>query len=219
MNIQEVLEYFGTSAESYSPTDIILILGAALAGGLVIFLTYRFTCDAAIYNRGFNVGNLVTTVITAVVMMMISSNIVISLGMVGALSIVRFRTALKEPRDTVFVFWSLVTGLCAGSKNFILTGISVFFISALFFLFSLLSFRRSGYTLIVRGTGDNTALVEQTIRENVGRFRLRAVHTNETSIEYVYKVRANERKCVRLVHALQALEGVSQANLVEADET
>ena len=94
MNKQEILEFFYTNSEELTPVLVLLVLCMALCAAAVIYLTYRFTTEPTVYSQSFNVGNVVLTLITTVIMLMISSNIVISLGMVGALSIVRFRTCL-----------------------------------------------------------------------------------------------------------------------------
>lgn len=89
MNKQEILEFFYTNSEELTPVLVLLVLCMALCAAAVIYLTYRFTTEPTVYSQSFNVGNVVLTLITTVIMLMISSNIVISLGMVGALSIVR----------------------------------------------------------------------------------------------------------------------------------
>lgn len=205
--------------ESYSPVEIITIMLVALVGGLLIYATYRFTSDASIYNRAFNVGNVIIALITAVIMMMIASNIVISLGMVGALSIVRFRTAVKEARDTIFIFWSIVLGLCAGSQNFILAALSSLFICIVVFAFSVVGRAQGGsFTLIVRTTGQSSKNVERLLREGTRHFRLRAAHTTESGMELVYKIKVRGKGGLSLLHNLHLAEEVYQANLSEVDE-
>ena len=103
MNKQEILEFFYTNSEELTPVLVFLVLCMALCAAAVIYLTYRFTTEPTVYSQSFNAGNVVLTLITTVIMLMISSNIVISLGMVGALSIVRFRTAVKDARDTLYI--------------------------------------------------------------------------------------------------------------------
>ena len=137
MNKKEILEFFYTNSEELTPVLVFLVLCMALCAAAVIYLTYRFTTEPTVYSQSFNAGNVVLTLITTVIMLMISSNIVISLGMVGALSIVRFRTAVKDARDTLYIFWSMVTGLSVGTQNFVLSMLSVCFISAVFFAFRL----------------------------------------------------------------------------------
>lgn len=218
MSIKDIIGNLSATIESYSPSQIVTILLVALAGGILIFLTYRFTTDSSIYNRSFNIGNVVVTLITAVIMMMISSNIIISLGMVGALSIVRFRTAVKEVRDTVFIFWAIVVGLCVGSQNFLLAALSSLFICGVVFAFSLAGKLSSGsYTLIVRTSAKETESIEQALKAQVRHFRLRAANTSQTGAELVYRIRVAPAKRMPLLTGLQGVEGVIQASLSEAD--
>jgi hypothetical protein len=221
MDIRDILPGLD-SAESHSPLEILVILMIALGGGLLIFFTYRLTTDAALYSFTFNICNVVIALITAVIMVMISSNIIISLGMVGALSIIRFRTAVKEARDSVYIFWSIVLGLCAGSSNFMLAAISSLFISVVCFAFSILAalgrFGQGNYTLIVHATADTEPLgIEQTVTGQLKRCKLRAASTSGESLEVVYRVRGSQKSCLQLVRQLNALPNVHRASLAEAD--
>ncbi len=116
MTKSEILDWFSVNNASLDANRILFVLGMGMMLGVVIFATYRITYAGVSYNAKFNVGNVVMLLIAAVIMLMISSNIAISLGMVGALSIVRFRTAIKDPQDTIYIFWSIVEGLCAGAQ-------------------------------------------------------------------------------------------------------
>ena len=103
MSKEEVLGYFYTNSNEYGVKTTLLILLCGLAVGMVIYLTYYITAEKVAYNSKFNWSLVIMHLITVVVMLMISSNIAVSLGMVGALSIVRFRTAVKDSRDTMFI--------------------------------------------------------------------------------------------------------------------
>ncbi len=100
---------------NYSVSSMLLFLGIAAALGLYIFLVYRLVTKKSFYNKNFNTSLWVLTVVTAAIIITISSNIVLSLGMVGALSIVRYRTAIKDPMDLVFLFWAISTGIICGA--------------------------------------------------------------------------------------------------------
>lgn len=110
MSKEEVLGYFYTNSSEYGVKTTLLILLCGLAVGMVIYLTYFISSEKIAYNRKFNWSLVTMHLITVVVMLMISSNIAVSLGMVGALSIVRFRTAVKDSRDTIFIFWAMAEG-------------------------------------------------------------------------------------------------------------
>ena len=124
MSKKEILNWFTVNNESLDVSKILFVLGVGILVAVVIFATYRITYSGVSYNAKFNVGNVVMLLIASVIMLMISSNMAISLGMVGALSIVRFRTAVKDPHDTVYIFWSIVEGLCVGAQIYKLAVIS-----------------------------------------------------------------------------------------------
>lgn len=104
---------------SLNTEQIILnILVAVILGG-VIYLSYYFTHAGGVYSKKFNVSLITLTVLTATVMTVIGNNIALSLGMVGALSIVRFRTAIKDSRDTTYIFWTIIVGICCGVGDYV----------------------------------------------------------------------------------------------------
>ena len=98
-----------------NPLRVVLTLLIALAVGGFLYLIYKKTFAGVVYSRSFNISLILLTMVSALVLMLISSNLTLSLGMVGALSIVRFRTAIKDPIDTVFMFWAVGEGLALGA--------------------------------------------------------------------------------------------------------
>ena len=114
---------------------IILVLCVALILSLVIYFTYKYTYSGVVYNPRFNFSIVMITMITTIVMIVIGSNISVSLGMVGALSIVRFRTAVKDPRDTAYIFWGIVVGLACGTQCYYVAIIGSIFVCLLAFIF------------------------------------------------------------------------------------
>ena len=105
MTKTDILDWFSMNNEALSANKILFVLGMGILVASIIFVTYRITFTGVLYNAKMNVGFVVLLLIASVIMMMISSNIAISLGMVGALSIVRYRTAVKDTWDTVYIFW------------------------------------------------------------------------------------------------------------------
>ena len=105
-----ILELFDKTSD-LAPRDIVLHLVVAAIIGMFIFLSYRLSHNGSLYSKKFNVSLIMLTVLTATVMTVIGNNIALSLGMVGALSIVRFRTAIKDSRDTVYIFWTIIVAL------------------------------------------------------------------------------------------------------------
>ena len=121
---ETLYEYLVTRSGEVNLFEAFEILIISLLLSMVVFWTYKFTFSGVLYNRKFNVSLVMLTLVTTMVMIVIKSDISLSLGMVGALSIVRFRTAIKDPRDTAYIFWCIGIGLCAGTQNLSLIHIS-----------------------------------------------------------------------------------------------
>ena len=111
-----------------SPLQVLLTLVLALAVGIFIFLIYKKTFAGVMYSRNFNISLIMLTLVTSLMLMLINNSLVLSLGMVGALSIIRFRTAVKDPIDTVFMFWAVGEGIAIGTRFYdvaIISAISI----------------------------------------------------------------------------------------------
>lgn len=182
-----LLELFENTGD-LSPESVILRLAAAALIGGFIFLSYAISHDGTIYSKKFNISLTVLTVITATVMIVIGNNIALSLGMVGALSIVRFRTAIKDSRDTVYIFWAIVVGICCGAGDYLVASSG----SALIFLILLLFGRiknDSRMLLIIRTARTNEERTEALIFQYFSRkANLRVKNTTEHTVEFIYEL-------------------------------
>ena len=183
--LHQILE---TSGGDLSAGTIALRLGVAAVIAAFIFLSYRLSHSGSVYSAKFNVTLAALTVITTTVMIVIGNNIALSLGMVGALSIVRFRTAIKDSRDTAYIFWAIVVGICCGAGDYITTGAG----SCVVFLVLLLFGRirtDNRVLLILRAARINEAKVEALIFQYYDRKAiLRAKNTTEGSVEFIYEL-------------------------------
>lgn len=205
--------------------DLLLRTGAAVVLGFVIFLSYWLSHSGTIYSQKFNVNLVVLTVLTASVMTVISNNIALSLGMVGALSIVRFRTALKDARDTTYVFWAIICGICAGVGQFIAAGVGS---AAVFVVLLVLGrIRNDVRTLVVIRASRNATLgIEGIIFDYFGASaQMRVKNTTPETVELIYEVRrsdldrAQQSKERPLVDVLYEVAGVEYVNIVaQSDE-
>ena len=119
---QQLYQLFSQTSE-LSLQDITINIIMAAVMGFVIFLSYALSHRGTIYSRKFNASLVMLTVLTGTVMTVIGNNIALSLGMVGALSIVRFRTAVKDSRDTVYIFWTVIAGICCGVGDYMVAAI------------------------------------------------------------------------------------------------
>lgn len=184
---QELYEMFGASND-LSVEVILARLSMATMVGIFIFLSYRLSHDGSIYSKKFNVSLVALTIITTTVMIVIGNNLAMSLGMVGALSIVRFRTAIKDSRDTIYIFWTIVAGICCGAGDYLVAAIGSGFIFAVLLLFGRIR-NDSRILLIIRTARMNESQVEALIFQRFSRkATLRVKNTTETGIEFIYEL-------------------------------
>ena len=187
--------------------------------GLVIFVSYYISHRGTIYSRKFNVSLVVLTVLTGTVMIVIGNNIALSLGMVGALSIVRFRTAIKDSRDTMYLFWSIIVGICCGVGNFFVAAVgsaAVFLVLALFGAVK----NDSRVLVIVRGVRRSESKVESLVFQAFERkARLRVKNTTSDTVELIYEITEKiltraRKKNPNLSDSFYAVEGIEYVNFV-----
>lgn len=216
MSKEEILSYFYTNSTEYGVKRTLIILLCGLTVGLIIYLTYYISSEKIAYNRKFNWSLVIMHLITVIVMMMISSNIAVSLGMVGALSIVRFRTAVKDSRDTMFIFWAMAEGLCVSSQNWRMTFTSVLFIAAVLIISSGVPGVRNKYLLIVNGEGKpiDRKLFEEKLKPYVTGFRVRTANKDADHEEMICEIRTRGEVNLDVLDALLSVPGVASVNWV-----
>jgi uncharacterized membrane protein YhiD involved in acid resistance len=184
---KELFELFG-SPNDLSAEVILARLSMATVIGLFIFLSYRLSHDGSIYSKKFNVSLVTLTIITTTVMIVIGNNLAMSLGMVGALSIVRFRTAIKDSRDAVYIFWTIVAGICCGAGDYVVAAMGSAFIFTVLLLFGRIR-NENRVLMIIRGARVNEGQVEALIFQRFSRkATLRVKNSTETNIEFIYEL-------------------------------
>ena len=209
---QDILSYIMNHAGSLSLQEILVNFIAAIAVGGVIFLSYRFSHSGALYSGQFNVSIWMLTLVTTLVMCVIGNNIALSLGMVGALSIVRFRTAIKDARDTAYIFWAVAAGICCGISDFMIAVLG----SVVIFLLMLVLGNIQGnnrYLLIVRGGAAAGEKIEQAVQEVYGgKARLCVKNSARESVEYIYEL---SQKLLQRTENVDISERLFQMDSVE----
>lgn len=222
MSKEEVLSYFYANSMGYGVKRTFVILLCGLAAGMVIYLTYYITSEKVVYNRRFNWSLVAVLLITVIVMLMVSSNIAISLGMVGALSIVRFRTAVKDSRDTIFIFWAIAEGLCTSSQNYRLTFTSVLFIAIVLIIAGKIPGIWNRYLLIVT-SGEQPIDREQfqsKLKPFVVSQRIRTANRSAAHEELILEIRTRGELDLKVMEELSAVPGIESVNcIVESGET
>lgn len=158
--------------------------------GFLIFISYMISHRGTIYSKKFNVSLVVLTVLTSMVMTVIGNNVALSLGMVGSLSIVRFRTAIKDSRDTVYIFWTIIVGICCGVGDFIVAGIGSAFVFILFLILGAIK-NNNRMLVIIRGNRTKEAQIQAVMYKFFGaKAVLRVKNSTTESIEFIYEITA-----------------------------
>ncbi len=215
---KDILEYLQISSNNLSTEAVILGFVAATIIGLVIFLSYRFSHSSAVYSAKFNVSLVMLTLVTTLIMSVIGNNVALSLGMVGALSIVRYRTAIKDPRDTAYIFWSIAAGICCGVQDFMVAGIG----SCVIFLVMLVMGNvqnNDRYLLVVRGSAECAEEVSSVIEKYFsGKAKFRVENSTTQTVEEIYEVsqkvldaaqKSNGNKISELLYKVNGVESVN----------
>ena len=156
--------------------------------GFLIFISYMISHRGTIYSKKFNVSLVVLTVLTSMVMTVIGNNVALSLGMVGALSIVRFRTAIKGSRDTVYIFWTIIVGICCGVGDFIVAGIGSGFVFIILLVLGAIK-NNNRMLVIIRGARTKESQIQAVMYKFFGdKAVLRVKNSTDTSIEFIYEI-------------------------------
>lgn len=209
---KSVLDGFSSDV---SLPDILISLGIAFITGLFILLIFRLTTRNVGRNRSFEVTLLMMTPISAMIVLTITSNLALSLGMVGALSIIRFRTAIKEPSDTAFMFWTVAAGITAGAHFYSIALIGSLFIGALtFIIVKLTAFSARPYLLVIKA-GDKEAFdtVESLLSRHNIKTRLSSLTTVGDHSEAIYEIASVSPR--KVVNAVENIDNVISASIVD----
>ena len=215
---QQLYQLFSQTSElSLQDITINIIMAAVL--GFVIFLSYALSHRGTIYSRKFNASLVMLTVLTGTVMTVIGNNIALSLGMVGALSIVRFRTAVKDSRDTVYIFWTVIAGICCGVGDYMVAAIGS---AVTFFVILVLGCIKNDnrMLLIIRAARNRQSVIQAHIFKIFKRKAiLRVRNTTEDTVELIYEIssgllRKVEKENVNVTDSIYEIGGIEYVNLV-----
>ena len=203
-----------------SPLFAVQSLTIALVLAVFVALTYKLTYSGVAYSKKFNTSLIMMSLITTMVMNILGSSLALSLGMVGALSIVRFRTAVKDSKDTTFIFWAIAIGLGAGSSNFYIVTIGTVFVAVVTVILSFGFKEQDGYLIIVRSDLSSIEEVRALIFQTYKASKLRAQTITDSYVEVVYQIKFKKNQDILDYESIKNIEGVQFINLVaESGET
>jgi len=203
---------------SFSITDCFISIGISFIIGLFIYAVYKKTFTGVMYSRTFNVSLVAMTMVTALIIQGITSNIILSLGMVGALSIVRFRTAIKDPMDILFLFWSIATGILCGAGLIPLAVIGSVAIGLVLVAMMNHMTLDTAYLLIVKLNGDETEKeVSDLLSSRIKKFFIKSkTITGNQATEIVYEIRLKDQS-TSFVNEISNLENIQSAIMLSYD--
>lgn len=216
MSKRQILEYLLETNTGVSTAQIAFAILAAVVLGVLMCVVYRVTYRGTLYSKNFNLTLLLVALITTIVMMIIGTNLALSLGMVGSLSIIRFRTAIKEPRDIAFLFWAVCIGLACGSEFYLAGVLGSVVIAVVLFLACLDLYDSASYLLVVRGGADSLDLgaVQGAVGSCSKAVKLRMRNLSGAGQEATFELRLRPKQENALVDAVRACPGVDSVNLV-----
>lgn len=221
--MKELIIQLSEQTNVLSFEEIVIRITVSVVIGFVIFASYWISHSGTIYSKKFNTSLVSLTVLTATVMTVIGNNIALSLGMVGALSIVRFRTAIKDSRDTVYIFWTIIGGICCGVGNYLVVAIGSI---AVFIILLVLGRIKNDnrVLLIIRASRTCERKIQATVFEYYSKKAVQRVqNTTENSVELIYEL---SRKMVErtnkneksIMDVLYEIDNIEYVNLVTQND-
>ena len=195
---------------------MILSLVVSFVIGIFIIYVYRKTYTGVVYSKAFSLCILMLSMVTAMIIRTISANISLSLGMVGALSIVRFRTAIKEPKDLLFLFWSISNGIIIGAGLYAIVCVLAVVLSIALVVFELIPSRRKSMLLVVNLESiDDEQIILNQLKKHRVRFKTKSRNVFRDKADIMYEIAT--RKDRQLVSDLSKLSDIISLNLIKQD--
>ncbi|MBR4579271.1 MAG: DUF4956 domain-containing protein [Oscillospiraceae bacterium] len=215
MSIADLIKNkFTEEFTAISVGSLVTTLALSFLLGVFVLVVYRLTFTGVSFSRSFALSLVMLSMVTSLAILTVRSNVVLSLGMVGALSIVRFRTAIKDPMDTVFMFWSIVAGIITGAGYVTVAILATLLLGVLFMLVQLFTGRLHGnsYLAVIRYEEKAANAVRSRVN-SLGRFKLKSRSSNVDETELVIEAKLNEKQ-MNALESLLNVEGVSDVNII-----
>ena len=220
MNFSDIFKksFLSMFAQSnISTSQIILTLCMTCIVALYIFAVYRLIIRKTFYNKNFNISLAAISIITAIVILTIQSNIVVSLGMVGALSIVRFRTAIKDPMDLVFLFWAISVGIACGAGMLELAIIGSLLLTIVIFVLDRLPVAKAASILVINASGGIELMdqINDIVKKNSRYHKVKSRNLSDSALDIVIELWTSNEDA--LINELNALDKVHSVSLMSHD--
>lgn len=200
-----------------SVSEILAMLIMTTVFTIYEFVVYRLISKKSMYNKSFHISLTVIPYFIGAIVMALQSNLVITLGTIGALAIIRYRTAIKDPIDMVYVLWSVFIGISVGCQLYELCLLTSLVVTIVLLIINLLcgDLIRSYYVLVINSLEDNEVFLTKIIKENSKSYHLKSRNFTSTGVDYVYEI---DTKCpTDITKAIKELKSVSRFSLIEYD--
>lgn len=191
---------------------ILVCMAAALVCGIIIYLVYRFFYRGVVYSDNFNILLIMITVVTSFIIMTISANIVLSLGMVGALSIVRFRSAVKDPLDIGFLFWGIAAGLTCGAGLYFVALVGTVVVAVIYIVLNFSKKEKKNYLLIIHYSDEAEEQVSALL--SAMKYKLKSKTLSDGGTELTVEIKISKNDTAPAAR-FKTVKGVNEVTLLE----
>lgn len=213
--VTNVTDFLTRSAGMSYKRMIFALLFASLLS-LYIYFVYRMISKESFYSKSFNITLPIITILTTAIVVAMQANLVVSLGMVGALSIVRFRTALKDPMDLAFIFWSITTGIISGTEIYGLALITSVIVTIALFALDQLNLKEAPRLLVVNGENQDFEPHLHNILEDYGiQYTVKSRNINRDNLDVIYEIQTNDGES--LVKDIGSLNSIFNVSILDHD--
>jgi len=182
---------------------------------LFVFFIYKVTTKGVIYSKKFNISMSLMSIITAAIVLSMQANITVSLGMVGALSIVRFRTAIKEPRDLLFLFWSISNGIIIGAGVYSMALVLAIVLAIAMLFYDIIPEKKTPYILVIYLKKVKLEDIEKILKTYKVKYKLKSQNLSSNESSYIYELKVKKNK--NFIYDIKSIKGVSEVNLLSQD--
>lgn len=211
----EIMEFLTRSAGMSYKNMLFALLFAVLLG-VYIFFVYRVISKDSFYSKSFNITLPVITVLTAAIVVAMQANLVVSLGMVGALSIVRYRTALKDPMDLAFIFWAITTGIVSGTEIYGLALIVAVIVTIALFVLDRIKLKEAPRLLVVNGKNkDYESELNHILDQYRVSYAVKSRNINKGNLDMIYEIETDDGES--LVREISSLDSIFNVSILDHD--
>lgn len=210
---QNISSLYKASPIDTTTIGAVLVVSALLA--LYEFLIYRFVSHRAFYNKSFNISIAILPFFISTIILCLQSNVVITLGTIGALAIIRFRAAVKDPVDMIYLLWSIHTGICCGCQLYPVAVITSVVVTLIFLVLNHLNFGRKPFIIIIHSKRNAEEILDKVLRKHTKKYRIKSRNFTATGVDYA--IEASVKEPSKLCDDLRSVRKVERFSVIEYD--